>query len=685
MVSKNSKSVASKVTDKLVVIDDEPSSNVSNFPSWKILIADDDEDVHLASQLALDDYHFMGKGLKIFNTYSAKDMIQLLKKEKDIAIIILDVVMESDEAGLTAVRQIREELHNKEIRIILRTGQPGFAPEYEIINSYDINDYKTKSELTQSKLLATITTALRSYKQIIELREIQNELRRINMFPDRNPQPVCQLDLQGNVIYANPGSKKLLKKFNIVSDDVSLLFPANIQDILAELRGTTKEHLTSEYKYGKGIFQCHVQYLRDISFFNLYIVEITERKKLEKELLISQKMQTVGLLTGGIAHDFNNIQGIILGYSNIAMKHIKALNDDQLENYLNAIISSSERASKLVNEMLLFSRIGDETASAVEVGKIINDVVGLLKGSLPTSMFINVSIADDLPFIFIDPIQLEQIIMNICINGRDAMNEVGELDIKVKPLSITTSQEEIPCAMQSQNSERTDVCFCEEKHLDKNNGEYVEVAIKDTGTGILKENLEHIFEPFFTTKDVGKGTGLGLSMIHGIIKSANGHIIVETEEGNGTLFRFIFKGVEATVENESISHADNKVILQEGGLILLVDDEPALLDCTEDFLISNGYEVKKSISSEQALNMFNEMPEAFDLVITDQTMPVMTGVELSKNILKIRPDIPIILCTGHSVLVNESSAIELGISSYLSKPTDPNLLLSEIHKHLSVG
>ena len=672
----------SQKTDQFIIIDDDvQSSDESSLPFWKILIADDDKDIHSASQLALDGYQFKGRGLEIFNTYSAKDTIQLLKTEKDIAIIILDVVMESDDAGLVVVRQIREELHNKELRIILRTGQPGFAPEFDVINSYDINDYKTKSELTQRKLLASITTALRSYEQIIELRKTRNELRRISMISERNPQSICQLNLDGEVIYANPGSKNLLKKFNIKSTDVSLLFPDNIQEMLNELRGSNIESLISEYKYGKSILQCQVQFLRDISFFSLYIEDVTEKNLIEKELIQSHKMQALGQLTGGIAHDFNNIQGIILGYSNLALKHIKKLSDDKLEHYLDSIISSSKRASKLVNEISFFSRTSDEASSAIDVGNVVVDVIDLLKGSLPTSIMINASIGDDLPYVLIEPTQLEQMIMNICINSRDAMNEVGELDIKVQALSILSNQKEIPCTMENQGGERIDMCFCKINNSGKHSGDYVELTIRDTGTGISTEELQHIFDPFFTTKDVSKGTGLGLSMIHGIMKGANGHIIVETEEGVGTLFRLIFKGAEEIEQTESTSLEDGINLSKQGrGMILLVDDEFVLLECTEEFLISYGYEVEKSTSSDAALNIFAKNPEKFDLVITDQTMLELTGTELSKQILKIRPDIPIILCSGYSGLINEESAKELGIRAYLEKPTESTDLISKVHE-----
>jgi signal transduction histidine kinase/CheY-like chemotaxis protein len=671
-------------TDQINVINDDAySSAKSDIPAWKILIADDDEDVHSASKLALDDYRFMGRELEFFNAFSGKETIELLGREKDIAIILLDVVMETDDAGLIAVRKIREELFNREIRIILRTGQPGYAPEFEVINSYDINDYKTKSELTQSKLIATITTALRSYNQVIELKKARNDLRRITMFPERNPQSVCQLNLEGEVIYSNPGSKKLLEKFDIEGSDIRSIFPDNMKQTLNELRISNKESVTSEFSHGTGIIQVHIQFLRDLLFFNLYIEDVTEKKQLEKELFQSHKMQAVGHLTGGIAHDFNNIQAVILGYSNLAMEHIQASNDDKLKRYLSSIINSGERASRLVEEMLIFSRTNNDTGIIIEPEKVVNETVELLKGSLPSSLVINLLTANKVPNIFIDPIKLEQIIMNICINGRDAMNEVGQLDIKVQSLCMTDDLKEIPTVMSSLNSHRMDICFCKSKHTYTHSGNYAEISIRDTGTGISKERMDHIFDPFFTSKEVGKGTGLGLSIIHGIMQGANGHIIVETEEEKGTLFRFIFSEASNTEDKGLTNSEENEIISnQEHGRILLVDDEVSLLDCMEEFLESHGYDVIKSSNSTLALDMFSEEPEKFDLVITDQTMPKLTGTEFSKKLLKIRPDIPIILCTGYSELISEASAIEVGIRAYMKKPTDPAKLISNINEFI---
>jgi len=419
-----------------------------------------------------------------------------------------------------------------------------------------------------------------------------------------------------------------------------------------------------------------------------FVNDITEHKQVEKQLLQSQKMEAVGQLTGGIAHDFNNILAAILGYAHLAKDRVLNLGDDKLERYLSEVIDGGKRASKIIDEMLIFSRNEREVKNTIHVNDVVIKTVSLLKGMLPSSIEINVTIEKDIPAIQIDPIQLEQIIMNLCINSMHAMHEVGTLNIGVQKLTIAEGQKGFPRTVAGDTWKRIDTCFCQDENTSTttttHSGEYVELWVRDGGSGISSESLEHMFEPFYTTKGDMRGTGMGLAMTHGVMQGSKGHIIVETEEGKGSLFRLLFRASKYTKTMESTAKAEDKIsVIKTDFRILLVDDEDPILDFVTEMLSNRGYKVTKCMNSETALSLFEETPEKFNLVITDQTMPKLTGLDLSKRLLAIRADIPIILCSGYSELVDEEKAKSIGIRSYLNKPIDQKQLLQVINDSLS--
>jgi PAS domain S-box-containing protein len=414
--------------------------------------------------------------------------------------------------------------------------------------------------------------------------------------------------------------------------------------------------------------------------------DITHNKQLENQLVQSQKMEAVGQLSGGIAHDFNNILTSVLGYAYMMEETLLNQNDDTIKRYLNQVIKGGVRAQKLVEDMLLFSRKGLDTAEVVSVNTVLQDTIRLMKGSLPSSINIITNVDKENLFILIDPIQLEQIIMNLSINARDAMHEVGELMIDVQRLSIVESQKKFSNYLNGSKCERIDMCFCKDIYTDNHAGEYVEISVKDTGGGISKEMLTHVFEPFYTNKEVGKGTGMGLAIVHGIMQNVNGHIILETEENNGTVFRLLFN-LYSKIETDKVANTMENItsVKHDDASILLVDDELSVLDFMGDVLSNKGHTVTKCVNGEEALTIFRESSEKFDLVITDQTMPRITGSKLSKHLFEINPDIPIIICTGYSEKINETQAKAIGIQAYLNKPITPDQLLKAVDNSLSIN
>jgi PAS domain S-box-containing protein len=511
---------------------------------------------------------------------------------------------------------------------------------------------------------------------------------------ESSPFCIHQIDSEGRLISMNRAGLKMLDMKN----EVEIIGTPYIESVCNEDREQILDLMDLAYKGNYQEFEFHgingnVFRSNFVPIFNsnnkvdrlLGITQdITKYKQQEKQLAQSQKMQVVGQLTGGIAHDFNNMLASILGYSELAKEDILKIGDEKLIGYLDSVIHASNRASKLIEEMLLFSQPGDMSAKVILIDNILLETMNLLKGSLPSSIEVNVNINKNIPAILIDPIQLEQIIINLCVNARDAMNGIGQLNVDVQTIHITENQKHIPDVLTNNTSERIDICFCTNKQSESHMGDYVEISIKDSGCGIAKEQLARIFEPFYTTKDIGKGTGMGLATIHGIMQGANGHIIVESKENKGAIFRLLFKVDDiAKIDKPTEIKEDEIAAYHNNATILLVDDESILIKYMSDMLSKHGYKITNSINGEDALKQFRDAPDNFDLIITDQTMPKMTGDKLSREVLKIRPDIPVILHTGYSDLVNESEIKAIGIRAYLKKPANSKQILDMINNVLS--
>ncbi|MCP4125614.1 MAG: response regulator, partial [Gammaproteobacteria bacterium] len=383
-----------------------------------------------------------------------------------------------------------------------------------------------------------------------------------------------------------------------------------------------------------------------------------ERERLQRELQQAQKMDALGQLTGGIAHDFNNLLGIIMGYSELAKDRSIGKGDAKLAKQIERVLRASERAKELVARMLAFSRDEASEKTPLQLQPFLMDDIKMLRSILPASIEIQTEIEDDLPYVLMDEMHLNQLLINLSINARDAMGGEGNLTIR---LGLT---EDIDAECATCHRQVT--------------GDWVELSVADTGGGIRVDILERIFEPFFTTKDVGKGTGLGLSVVHGIMRSHGGHVLVDTELEKGSTIRLLFPPAV-----EEMSKIIEEVPLSEmppqghGEHILVLDDEPELAEYTGELLESYGYKVTIKTDSIEALSLFREDPGEFALLITDQTMPGLTGVELTKQLREIRPNFPVTLCTGYSESINADAAKNIGIR-YLNKPIDAEKLIRSI-------
>jgi len=401
---------------------------------------------------------------------------------------------------------------------------------------------------------------------------------------------------------------------------------------------------------------------------SLMIVEvvrdISDRLQLQQQLQQASKMEAIGQLTGGIAHDFNNFLTSILGYTRLAQKMCVVDPESRLANYLQIINQSGELARDLIVQMMAFSRRNGSTSVLLGPKNAVKEVEVLLRTSLPSTVNIRMDSLLETAPVYMNPVQFHQLLMNLCINARDAMQGPGDISIGVHEVSV----QGMSCTSCGQGL----------------SGSWVEVTVTDSGSGIQPELLTQIFNPFFTTKRVGEGSGMGLSTVHGIMHERQGHVVVDTLPGEGTKFRLLFPlGEKDAAEKPTIGGEEPLLISNKYGNILVVDDESFVADYLKEYLTDQGYKVQTYGSGREALLAFKADPEFFDLLITDYTMPGMTGVELAQHLHAISPEFPIILYTGFPEAVNEQQIKQLGIRCLLQKPVSESQLVSEIERHLS--
>ncbi len=401
--------------------------------------------------------------------------------------------------------------------------------------------------------------------------------------------------------------------------------------------------------------------------------DITERKlaeqqraQLEAQLRQAQKMEAIGHLTGGIAHDFNNILTSIMGYVVLAAERQVQFGDPRMAKYLEQAHLACQRARDLIQQMLTFSRGQRGEPRPLSLPPLVKESVKLLRSSLPATLELHTAEDKEVPAVMLDPVQLEQILLNLCINSRDAMAGTGTIQVATRHLR----KAEFGCTSCHQRVQ----------------GDWVELAVEDTGPGIPEGILDRIFEPFFSTKEVGKGSGMGLSTVHGIVHDHGGHVVVETAPGRGARFRVLFPSLgpghkaQPTAPGESSGPQGGQATV--AGRVLVVDDEEMVGDFMRDLLEGRGLEVTVTRDPEDALAAIRRNPNAFDLVITDQTMPKLTGLVLAREISKLSKGLPVILYTGYGEGIDDRELGVAGVRALARKPVEPDALLELIATHL---
>ena len=458
-------------------------------------------------------------------------------------------------------------------------------------------------------------------------------------------------------------SKKEITKLNVSEIYVNPDDRRRFQGVI-EKTGSVKDYEVKFRKKDETLLDCLLTatLLRSdngtILGYQTIIRDITGQKRLESQLLQAQKIEAVGTLAGGIAHDFNNILQAISGYTQLLL--LKKKTNDPDRDKLEAIKQSAHRAAELTKQLLMFSRKVKSKPRPVDLNHEIAHASKLLERTIPKMISIETHLDNDLKTINADPVQLEQIIMNLGINAKDSMPDGGRLTFQTENVMLGKR-------------------YC--KAVQIKTGAYILMTVSDTGCGMDQETVKHIFEPFFTTKGIGKGTGLGLSMAYGIVKNHDGHISCYSELNQGTTFSIYLPALEEKTR-EQASESKKQKIVSGSETVLLVDDDKTLLNLGQDILGESGYTTIAAKSGEKAIEIYKREKERIDLVILDIGMPGMGGYKCLNKLLKISPDIKVIIASGYSADKNIKELLKSGAKDFIGKPYQLTNMLKKIRQVL---
>ena len=558
--------------------------------------------------------------------------------------------------GDRIVEQLRHSEQLKSVEVGVRTKQGDTV--HGLFNATLLQLQDRQALITQMlDISARKTAEVELASERLLLRTLFNTL----------PNPVWLKDPDGVYLACNSQFEALIGReeswivgqtdFDIMDRDKAEFVRGNDKAAIREGRSRTdEEQLVFASDGYEGLFETTKTPMFDAGENLVGVLgvarDITESRRMERELQQTRKLEALGQLTGGIAHEFNNMLAIIMGYMELLQTRITPETDRHFAEYLGHIEEAGNQAKDLIRQMLTFSRPQHNRPEQLDLAESVLESINLARGSMPSSIEIDCQSVSGLPTVELDRGELQQVLTNLLINARDAMSGKGRITISV-------------------DLYKDEGCECRHCHS-RITGDWLQVSVSDSGHGIDPQKLDYIFEPFYSSKTVGSGTGLGLSVVLGIVDRSGGHILVDTQPGEGACFRLLFS--PATSESSNIN--DKPTIKPHEkmlrGRVLVVDDEPALTDYLQEVLRLQGLEVSVSNDSLQALQLLRE--KQFDLLITDQTMPGLLGTELARKGKEYRPELKTILCTGHSDQVNAANAEEQGMDHYLRKPVSVNRL-----------
>ncbi len=641
----------------------------------KLLILEDNPD---DAELAIKELEHEGFSIEWSRVDTEEGFRKALAEKPDL--ILADYRLPSFDARVAL--QIQQQI-TSEIPLIIVSGTIGEEVAVECMKS-GATDYVLKDRLF--RLGPVVKRALEEAETCRERKRAEEALvqseAKYRMLVEQLPviTYIAALDETSTTLYISPQIEKILDistaEYKADPDFwVKHLHPEDRERVMGEVSRCheTGQPFVSEYrmvsKDGRLTWLSdNAVIVRDDKGNQLCLqgvmYDITERKQAEEEkrnleaqLQRAQKTEAIGTLAGGIAHDFNNLLAVIIGYTELAMGGVPA--DSLTYSNLDEVLKAGLRAKDLVQQILTFTRGGEEERGPVQIDLIVKEALKLLRSSLPTTIEIRRDIASA-NMVFGDATQIHQVLMNLCANASHAMNDKGGvLEVRLRNADFGVRSVEL-------GEDKEHSTFRNPKsEIEPEPGSYVDLSVRDTGCGIAPENLDKIFDPYFTTREIGRGTGLGLAVVHGIVRKFAGTITVESEVGKGTTIHVYLPAIKRQVakepkEIEPLPTGDER--------ILFVDDEQAMADMGKQMLGVLGYDVVSRTSSVEALELFRVKHDRFDVVITDMTMPNMTGDKLAKEMIKIRPDIPIILCTGYSERISEEKAMAMGIRGFAMKP-----------------
>ena len=636
---------------------------MSSLP--KVLLVDDRPENLVALERVLEDVH-----CQFVRANSGKEAV-FLAMEEDFALMLMDVQMPEMD-GFETVEFIRKEERNRDTPIIFISAiyrDEVFKVKGVRAGGIDFITKPFNDEIVVGKVRLFLQLHAQNEKIQQQMEALDQAHAYLQEVIDTLPAQVYGLDEQAVVQYCNRAAADFcrLQMEQACGQEIFALLPLPLQrqavlKAMAEQRLFAEGGISKKKDKGWAIFDLALHPLRANSGSGgvLVIADVSQEHSLQERLRQSEKMEAIGTLAGGIAHDFNNILSAILGYAELAQ--LRQDDGERLAHDLDEIKNGACRARDLVAQILTFSRKTEQQRRPLQASLIINEALKLLRSSIPASIDFRTEINSQ-GQVLAEPTQLHQVIMNLCTNAAHAMaGQVGTLGVSLQEVEVAENDPVLGAELQQ--------------------GCYLQIEVSDTGCGMAKSVLERIFDPFFTTKEAGKGTGLGLAVVHGIIQDHGGHITVYSELGQGSTFH-IYLPMVSEENNEKEKATPEAIITNGQEQILFVDDEKGITDLARHVFQVYGYRISTFNDPYEALHHFEHDPGSFDLLITDMTMPRMTGDKLVAKVRIIRPELPVILCTGYSEVINRDKALAMGVNTFIQKPVLMSKLLLASQQLLS--